>query len=235
MSVIPQIRKLGGITLDLLFPKSCVGCGREGKFICDVCRSRMIKIGTLICPRCGRPQINGILCSDCINRHSNIDGIRSPFRFEGTIRKAVHQLKYKNIRAMAPDLAELMFEYLINNPIPVEVLVPVPLHPKRLRERGYNQAELLGKALGKLLAIPVETEILARKKYSPPQAKTTSVEQRRRNMADAFICKGNGLQGCRVLLVDDVATSATTLDACAKALKESGTASVWGLVLAREV
>lgn len=235
MSVIPQIKKLGGIALDLLFPKSCVGCGREGKFICDTCRSTVIRIPSSVCPKCGRPQINGILCSECVHWQSNIDGIRSPFRFEGTIRQAVHQLKYKNVRALAPTLAMLMYEYLAVHQLPADVLVPVPLHPKRLRERGYNQSELLAKELGKLLLMPVENRTLVRIKYAPPQARTTSVEQRRLNMSDAFSCKGNGLQGLGILLIDDVATSATTLEACAKALKEVGVLSVWGLVMAREV
>jgi len=235
MSVIPQIKRLGGITLDLLFPKSCVGCGREGSYICEACRSTLTRMPSLICPKCGRPQINGIMCPDCINWRSNIDGIRSPFRFKGTVRQAVLQLKYKNIRALAPMLALLMYEYLVTRPIPAEVLVPVPLHPKRLRERGYNQSELLAKELGKLMAMPIETKTLIRKKYSPPQARTTSVEQRRRNMIDAFSCNGNRFQNCRILLIDDVSTSATTLDACAKSLKESGALSVWGLVLAREI
>jgi ComF family protein len=235
MSVIPQIRRIGGITLDLLFPKSCVGCGREGSFICESCLPALTRIPSLICPKCGRPQINGIICSDCIHWRSNIDGIRSPFRFEGTIRKAVHQFKYKNIRALAPALALLMYEYLVTHPISADVIVPVPLHPKRLRERGYNQSELLAKELGKLLSITVERETMVRKKYTPPQARTTSVIQRRRNMADAFACNGNRLRNYRILLIDDVSTSATTLDACAKALKEAGALSVWGLVLAREI
>ncbi len=219
----------------MLFPKSCVGCGREGSFICESCRPALARIPSLICPKCGRPQINGIMCADCVNWHNNIDGIRSPFRFEGTIRQAIHQLKYRNIRALAPMLALLMHEYIMENPIPGDILVPVPLHPKRLRERGYNQSELLAKELGKLLMLPVEKKILSRIKYASPQARTTSVEQRRKNMVDAFTCQGNGLKDCRILLIDDVSTSATTMDACAKALKESGVFSVWGLVVAREV
>jgi len=235
MSVIPQIKKIGGITLDLLFPKVCVGCGREGNFICENCRLSLTRMPSLICPKCGRPQINGITCTDCINWHNIIDGIRSPFRFEGTIRQAIHQFKYKNIRALAAPLAALMAEYLDNSQIPLDILVPVPLHPKRLRERGYNQSELLAKELSRLISVPVARDTLLRKKYSLPQARTSSVEERRKNMADAFVCKDHSLSARRILLIDDVSTSAATLDACAVALKKSGALSVWGLVLAREV
>jgi ComF family protein len=128
-----------------------------------------------------------------------------------------------------------MSDYLDRNPLPADVLVPVPLHPKRLRERGYNQSELLARELGKLVSLPLVGNQLVRRKYALPQARTNSVAQRRANMADAFACEGNALAGRRVLLVDDVSTSAATLDACAATLKNSGAASVWGLVLAREV
>ena len=235
MSVIPQIKKLRGITLDFLFPKSCVGCGCEGDLICDKCRSKLVRVTSPICPKCGRSQMNGIICSDCITWKSNIDGIRSPLRFEGTIRQAIHQFKYRNIRSLAVPLAELMQDYFIKNPIPAELLVPVPLHPKRLRERGYNQSDLLAKEFGKLVSIPVDFNTLVRQKYTTPQARTTSVEQRRANMTGAFICRGEGLRNRRIMLIDDVATSATTMEACAAALKSAGALSVWGLVLAREI
>jgi ComF family protein len=235
MSVMPQMKKLGGIALDLLFPKSCVGCGREGDLLCDKCRSKLVRVIPPICPKCGRPQMNGIVCSACVIWESNIDGIRAPFRFEGAIRQAVHQLKYKNVRSLAGPMAELMRDYFIRNPMPAELLVPVPLHPKRLRERGYNQSELLTKELGKLVSIPVDFSTLVRQKYTTPQARTTSVEQRRANMTEAFSCRGDGFRNRRIILVDDVATSATTLDACATAIKAAGAFSVWGLVLAREI
>jgi ComF family protein len=235
MSVIPQIKRLGGIALDLLFPKSCVGCGRDGDLLCDKCQSKLVRVIPPICPKCGRPQMNGIVCSACVTWKSNIDGIRAPFRFEGTIRKAVHQLKYRNIRSLAGPLAELMRDYLTRNPVPAELVVPVPLHPRRLRERGYNQSELLAKELGKLVSIPVDFNTLVRQKYTTSQARTTSVEQRRVNMTGAFSCRGGGFQNRRIILIDDVATSATTLEACATAIKAAGAISVWGLVLAREI
>jgi len=113
--------------------------------------------------------------------------------------------------------------------------VPVPLHGKRLRERGYNQSSLLVRELGKVTNLPVEKDCLVRLRQAPPQARTQTVEERQSNVADAFACRDQRLRDKQVLLIDDVATSGATLDACATVLKAAGATSVWGLVLAREI
>ena len=176
-----------------------------------------------------------MLCPSCVGWQAQIDGIRSPFRFEGIIRQAIHQLKYRNLRALALPLARLLQDYLAANPLPGEVLVPVPLHQKRLRERGYNQSSLLVRELGKLTNLAVVDDCLVRQRHTPPQAKTLAVAERRSNVNNAFICRDRRLQDGHVLLIDDVSTSGATIDACAAALKSAGAASVWGLVLAREI
>jgi len=132
-------------------------------------------------------------------------------------------------------LAKLLQDYLVTNPMPGEVLVPVPLHQKRVRERGYNQASLMAKELGKLTGLPVVDDCLIRQRHAPPQAKTLTVDERRSNVANAFTCRDHRLQDKQVLLIDDVSTSGATLDACAATLKVAGATSVWGLVLAREI
>jgi len=104
-----------------------------------------------------------------------------------------------------------------------------------MRERGYNQSSLLAKELGRLISLPVVDGCLIRQRHAPPQARTATVEERRGNVADAFICCDDRLRDKRVLLIDDVSTSGATLEACAVALKAAGAASVWGLVLAREI
>ena len=119
--------------------------------------------------------------------------------------------------------------------MPVEILIPVPMHQKRLRERGYNHSSLLARELGKLTNLPVVDDCLIRQRHTPPQARTSSVEERRSNIADAFTCRDHRLRDKQVLLIDDVSTSGATLDACAAALKEAGATSVWGLVMAREI
>lgn len=233
--MLPQVAKIKGAALDFLFPQYCVGCGKEGDFLCYSCHQSLSRITPPLCPKCGRPQPSGILCPDCISWPAEIDGIRSPFRFDGVMRQAIHQLKYRNLRALVKPLAKLLWDYLTTNPVPAEVLVPVPLHQKRLRERGYNQSGLLAQELGKLTNLPVVNDCLIRQQHAPPQARTSTVEERRSNIANAFTCRNHRLRDTQVLLIDDVSTSGATLNACAAALKASGTTSVWGLAMAREI
>jgi len=235
VKVLPRLASLRRTALDLLFLCWCLGCGKEGSFICPFCRRKLPAINSPICPRCGIPQTGGILCSTCSNHHHDIDGIRSPFRFEGVIRQAIHQLKYKNLRAITEPLAELLSNYLDAHPIPGEALVPVPLHRRRLRERGYNQTELLARELGKIVKLQVITDCITRQQNNPPQARATSVAERRSNVANAFTHRKHSLQNKKIILIDDVATSGATLNACAATLKTAGAFSVWGLTIAREV
>jgi ComF family protein len=233
--MFPLAAKLGEVALNFLFPHRCIGCGREGELICSSCLINLPRIVPPVCPRCGRPQSSSILCPDCVKRQSYIDGIRSSYRFEGVIRQAIHQFKYRNLRSLATPLAQLISNYLKSYPIPGDILIPVPIHKRRMRERGYNQSLLLAKKLGKLTDLPAIENCLVRRIQSPPQARSASVEERHSNVAYAFVCNDSLINGRQVLLIDDVATSGATLDACAKALKATGASSVWGLTLAREI
>ena len=188
-----------------------------------------------LCPKCGRPQVSGILCPTCRQLQTEIDGIRSPYRFDEVIRKAIHQLKYHNLKAISSCLAELLADYLQSNPLPGEAIVPVPLHPRRLRERGYNQSSLLARKLGKLTNLPVVENCLIRIKEAQPQVKAHNIEERRENVIDAFMCRNEKISGKQIILIDDVCTSGATLESCALALKSKGATSVWGLTLAREI
>jgi len=132
-------------------------------------------------------------------------------------------------------LAELLTDYLRLNPLPGEAIVPVPLHSRRLKERGYNQSGLLAKELGKLTNLPVIQDCLIRIKEARPQVKASDVKERRSNVANAFICQNEKISGKQIILVDDVCTSGATLESCASALKSKGAIMVWGLTLAREI
>jgi competence protein ComFC len=220
--------------LDLLFPRRCLGCGREGAYLCAACTGNLPRILPPFCSRCGLPVTGGSECS-CQDDLGSLDGLRSPFRFEGTIRLAVHALKYQNLRALSGTLAGFLHSYLSTNPLPADQLLPVPLHLKKLRQRGYNQSQLIAARLGDSLRLPVNTSTLVRVKRTSSQATSQSVEQRRQNVQDAFACADGKTRGQRVVIIDDVATSGATLAACAAALKEAGAISVWGLTLAREI
>jgi competence protein ComFC len=213
--------KLIELAVDSFFPRRCIGCGKVGSFLCPECLGKLPRLLPPLCPNCGRPQA--------------IDGIRSLFRFDEVIRKAIHQLKYRNLKSISPCLAELLVDYLRSNPLPGEALVCVPLHPRRLRERGYNQSSLLAGELGKRIDLPVIEDCLIRVKQAQPQVRAVDVEERRRNVADAFVCRDERVSGKQIILIDDVCTSGATLESCAAALKNKGVTSVWGLTLAREI
>jgi len=139
------------------------------------------------------------------------------------------------LKAISPCLAELLADYLKKNPLPGEALVSVPLHPRRLRERGYNQSILLAGELGKRIGLPVIEDCLIRVKQAQPQVRAGDVEERWRNVADAFMCRDERISGKQIILIDDVCTSGATLESCAAALKSKRATSVWGLTLAREI
>jgi ComF family protein len=151
------------------------------------------------------------------------------------MRKAIHQLKYQNLKAISSCLAEFLADYLASNALPGEVLVPVPLHPKRLKQRGYNQSGLLARELGKLIKLSVIENCLIRVRQAQPQVRATNVKERQENVADAFVCCDGRVRGKQIILIDDVRTSGATLESCAKALKNKGAISVWGLTLASEI
>ncbi len=232
--MLPSITKLKRVALDLIFPPWCIGCGREGKYFCDSCLQNLPMISPPICVTCGRPLTVDGTCPGCIEGKVEIDGIRAPFLFDGTIRKAIHEFKYRNLKDISLLLANFLNDYLLDNPLPANVLVPVPIHHNRLRERGYNQSSLIAHELGSICGMPVIENCLIRKINTPPQVRTASAIERRKNIADAFVCVNNRLEGKKVLLIDDVSTSGATLNTCAGILKSAGAASVWGLAIALE-
>lgn len=128
-----------------------------------------------------------------------------------------------------------MADYLKINDLPADALVPVPLHKSRQRDRGYNQSELLALTLHRLTGMPVFFDSLRKIKATQPQAESQSVEERRSAVIGSFKCYNKKMEGRNVLLIDDVATSGSTLSACAVALAEAGAAQVRALTLAREI
>jgi len=132
-------------------------------------------------------------------------------------------------------LAELLADYLRSNQLDGEALTYVPLHPRRLRERGYNQSRLLARELSKRIDLPVIEDCLIRVKQAHPQVRAHDVAERQRNVADAFVCRDEKVNGKQIMLIDDVCTSGATLESCAAALKSKGVVFVWGLTLAREI
>jgi len=235
VSIPTLFQKSGQALLDLLYPPKCVNCKTIEGWLCQNCIQNIAFIAPPICNRCGTPlAMPTSSCRQC--RHNplhHIDGIRAAAYFEDNpIRAAIHRLKYSNHRAAAAVLGNILADAVRRYHLLADVIVPVTLHPSRLRQRGYNQSDLLAAATGDLLGLPVNTSTLQRIRNTKSQMKL-GADERHQNVANAFACRNTTLAGLRVLLIDDVCTTGSTLDACATALKQSGAASVWGLTLAK--
>jgi len=222
--------------LDLVFPPHCILCQAAGAWLCDTCLEQFPRLGQEVCQRCGIPLSGASLCRSCAQGPLEIEGVRSAVLLEGGARRAVHQLKYAGHSALAVPLARLMAQCWYAAPLPVDVWAAVPLHVARQRERGYNQSYLLGREFARLVGLPAMSGTLRRVRATRAQVGLNAAE-RRVNMQGAFAyCPshdGQGVQGQRVLLIDDVCTTAATLEACAIVLKEAGAIGVWGFTLAR--
>ncbi|MCI0439743.1 MAG: ComF family protein [Chloroflexi bacterium] len=226
-----MLSRVAQSALDLLMPMSCAVCGREGRLVCDGCKAALPRLERPYCAICADP--DKPLCDFCAREPPAVDGICAPYLMFGPVPQMIYGFKYHNLRASAPELGGLLASYLDSHPVPADVIMPVPLHPRRMRQRGYNQSELLARQLGKRAGLPVDARTLRRKKNTPPQVSMTDRQQRQQNIQGAFECVA-GLQGERILLVDDVVTTGSTMSACAAALKDAGASAVWGLALARQ-
>ncbi len=234
--------------LDLVFPPRCAVCHKPGTWLCNQCLADFPHLPSSVCRVCGRPGQASELCHSCRQAPLSIDGIRSVLLFEAGARQAIHQFKYGNCQPLATPLAQLMADYWRTHPLPADIIIPVPLHIARERERGYNQASLLARALGAMIQLPVLGSVLVRARPTRAQVELSAAE-RRVNMEGAFACvapagraaaRKSGRTGIdtsvhqqRVLLIDDVCTTGATLEACSVALQAAGAVSVWGFTVAR--
>lgn len=147
----------------------------------------------------------------------------------------MHELKYYHLRAISELLGEYMAVYYKDNSLNGDYLIPVPLHPKRLRQRGYNQSELLAARMSEITGAPMLEDAVVRVIDSEPQVRAISVDERRRNVENVFSCESSLVKGKDIMIVDDVCTTGATLEACAKSLQKAGAKRTFGITLAREV
>jgi ComF family protein len=233
MTIGSLLSKAGRQALDLFFPPRCAVCGCSESFICRACRTSLPRTKRPRCPICWQAGTE-VVCWRCREWKPAFEGVRSPYVFEAGVEDLVHALKYRQQRILAGPMADLLFDFLSDHPLPADVVVPVPLFPRKERTRGYNQSALLARRLARRTGLEFDEGTLMRVRNTASQVETRSAEERRSNMRDAFRCGNDSLAGKRVLLVDDVSTTGATLDACARALREAGVKSVWGLTFARE-
>jgi ComF family protein len=214
-----------------LLPPECLLCrgSPSDGLICRLCRYRWLRLPEPACSRCGQPRLlTELACRLCADWGPELDRVRSAVWHEGGARLAIHHLKYEGWWRVTESLAPVMagLEPLTGR----LVLVPVPLAPKRLRDRGYNQSEHLAQALAGVAGKPVRLDALVRVRETPTQTALTP-EARLANVAGAF--RARGVQGSRVVLVDDVFTTGATLLAAAAALKKAGATQVDAVTFAR--
>lgn len=225
--------------LDLLFPKHCVVCKHFGEYLCTDCFAKVSFDVGRICLVCNNPAIDGITHPVCQSKYS-IDGAMASVTYKGVIKKLVYQFKYQPyLTDLQFLLTDLLYEGLIQQELLHKVLqsecvlVPIPLHPDRLRQRGYNHAQILSRNLGKRINLNT-IPLLKRQKKTLTQAELNK-EERAGNIKNAFVSDEKHLKllaGKHVLLVDDIITSGATMKEAAKVLKKNGIEKVWGIALA---
>ncbi len=226
---------------DIVFPPLCAVCGvwlgipSKGN-LCQTCLDDIEKIKPPVCPICGRPfepSLPTHLCGRCLVKPPPYDTCQSAFVYKGTIRKLIHAVKYvhdgyalKALKALGP------YDFLINDHV-IDLIVPVPLHPGRLRSRGSNQALQIARVF--FPSLPTGPMLIERTVDTPSQT-GLSKKDRKKNVKNAFKIKGPCPDGIkRVLLVDDVFTTGATVEACARALKRGGIKEVHVFTLARVI
>lgn len=216
--------------ISLLFPKICVGCEKCGFWLCQKCLEKIKLIQTDICIFCGKISKNGKLCPNCRAKNT-LTGVLVASKFSGTIKKAIYSFKYDSNQDLSPILGEILIKKFEKANFPQNyILSSVPLHHKKENSRGFNQSELLAKFIAKETNYKYKN-LLKRTRFTQSQS-TLSGKKRRENLKGAFRCCDFGVVGQKIIIVDDVCTTGSTLKECAIELRKHGAKEVWGLVLA---
>jgi len=218
--------------LDWLYPPTCGGCNQPGVRWCDNCAEATPEIAPPFCLICGDTYQSNHLCQRCREARPHFDRLRSHTIYQGPIRDAVHRLKYRRDMSIGEILSRPMIASLEKQNWSVDIVASVPLGLVRFKERGYNQATLLARPIALWLRLPFISGAICRTRETRSQVGLTASE-RHENMMNAFHASSKLVSGKRVLVVDDVATSGATLDACSKALRDAGAVRVYCFTLAR--
>jgi competence protein ComFC len=245
--MIPLTRAVEA-AVDLLYPRNCLICERatlpEGEkgVVCGTCRSEVKFIGPPCCERCALPFPGAIethfTCGYCKDLKFQFTRTVAICRAEGVVRECIHRFKYNREMYFGHHLAQWLVEgarQRVDDWSLIDLIVPVPLYPRKQREREFNQAEYLAEVVGRAMNKPVAASGIRRVKDTGTQTRL-GAHERAENLRDAFAPRHSGVvEGKKVLLVDDVFTTGATLNGCAKVLRRAGAAEVWVLVLARGV
>ena len=230
--------------INLIFPQLCIVCGKrladeDKPYICSKCWSRNKLIQPPYCPRCGQPLLREVsgdpVCNECRRIKYHFRWARAAGIYEGVLKEAIHLLKYRGVRTLVDPLGDLMIEHLRSNGnLPeFDLILPVPLHRAKLRQREFNQAAGLARRISKYFEIPVSTDNLQQIRSTKSQTKLTKA-QRIANVKGTFrVKRADELNKKSVLLIDDVFTTGATVDECSKVLLAAGAKEVFVMTLAR--
>lgn len=229
--------------LDLLFPQFCLGCQKEGVWLCPACERKILAVNTQVCPDCGRVSSLGKYCPRHLKPHRLRGIIMASYYQEGPIKELIHNFKYNHILELKEILVNLLVKALKNNLALAKkeniLITAVPLHFLRQAQRGYNQSEILANLVADQLNLEKNFQIIKKIRWTKPQVKTSG-EKRLKNLKNSFvfnksaqIINKNIVRGKTIILVDDVTTTGTTLNECAWVLRQAGAQRVWGLVIAK--
>ncbi|MGM0567926.1 MAG: ComF family protein [Elusimicrobiota bacterium] len=227
--------------MNLFFPVDCPVCGKYGGVaarngLCGKCRVLFKPVNALGCVFCGRPMSTGSveLCRLCKNKSSHLDYFYTVFHYESAVREVIKKFKYGNASYLGGFLSEYLINFfcdVIAEEVSNAVIVPVPLHPQRLKERNYNQSEIIAAFLSKSSGIKMEAQALKRVKKTKPQF-ISGRSERFENMKGAFEPGKRIAWAENIILLDDVATTGATMQEAAKALRKVSRAKIIALVLA---
>lgn len=226
MSILPQPLR---DALNRLLPGSCLLCAEDsgGTVLCAACVTDLPRLTGARCPQCAEPTTHGERCGACLKEAPHFARTHALFLYEFPVDRIIHALKYGHQLAVAGWLGEALAAL----PVDADLLMPLPLHPSRLAERGFNQSIEIARPLARRLRRPLILDALIRSRATPAQAELP-LKERARNVRGAFECRQD-LGGRSVLLVDDVMTSGATLDEAARVLKLHGASRVEVAVAAR--
>lgn len=231
-SLAYRVYKLYWRSLDWIYPPKCAGCGRVGSAWCAECEHGAIPTGRMRCPICGVPQITKQICYQCKASHPHYTALHSWALYQGKVRQAIHQLKYKRNISLGMALSIPMIKQLENLDWSFDMIISVPLSLARLAERGYNQSSLLARPIAYYFRSPFIPQALRRHKDTPSQV-AVSFSSREENVKGAFLAEHEIVRDKTILLIDDVITSGATMNSCATALKQADAREVYGLSFAR--
>lgn len=229
-----RLYQAGWKLLDVLFPPSCAGCGSWGERYCPTCFEETKLISNPICQICGDKlhHPDDVVCARCRNEKVAFSAIRSWAEFVEPLQSAIHKLKYRQDRGLGEILAEPLVDLVKKYRWGIDLIIPVPLDAIRRNERGYNQAALLARPISWRTGIPYSDQALFRDKITRQQV-GLSMSERAENMAGAFRAIDRWAKEKTILVIDDVITTGSTINACAHALIAAGARRVYGMTLAR--